>query len=232
MNPFGPSASPKPLWGRKLGIFDHLAAHPLLPIVALLVFFGCAVPAPSWGAASGRGRRCSPRFPRVRLSRTTANPTSGCQRSGQSSRQAETPPAASLRILFRKATGRFRGRASGGEGAFSIYRPVPTSPASGRKTANMAAGDLPAYPVVFNQRTKALGVLTRRLWLKLKEMRDTDGIAKEYGMALSFSNAAMQTSFYEVPEGIDLQTLRTRLQSDPRIMRVTLEVIDRIRQPR
>ena len=62
MNPFGPSASPKPLWGRKLGIFDHLAAI-LLPIVALLgVFWMCSsrpLVGSGFGAEGGDARLAS-----------------------------------------------------------------------------------------------------------------------------------------------------------------------------
>ncbi len=47
-----------------------------------------------------------------------------------------------------------------------------------------------------------------------------------------FPNAAMKTSCYEVPEGVDLLMLRERLRSDPRVERVTLEIIDRVYRPR
>ncbi len=120
------------------------------------------------------------------------------------------------------------------KGLFTIYRPAVdgVSPAPGVRVLQESSGDLPAHPVVFNQRTKALGVLTRNLWLKLKEMGDTEAIAGEYGLILSFSNPAMQTSFYRAPEGIDLKRLRERLQNDPRILGVTLEIIDRVHRPR
>lgn len=120
------------------------------------------------------------------------------------------------------------------KGLFTIYRPAVdgVSPAAGVRVLQDSSGDLPANPVVFNQRTKALGVLTRNLWLKLKEMGDTEAIAGEYSLVLSFSNPAMQTSFYRAPEGIDLKRLRERLLNDPRILGVTLEIIDRVHRPR
>lgn len=117
-------------------------------------------------------------------------------------------------------------------GLFTIYRPAETPSAAMTPDTSVSAEVLPAYPVVLNERTGALGVVTRRLWLKLRDMRDTDPIAREYGLDNSFSNAAMRTSFYEVPGGADIWALRARLRSDPRVERVTLEVIDRVLRPR
>lgn len=51
-------------------------------------------------------------------------------------------------------------------------------------------------------------------------------------MSLSFTSEAMATSFFAVPEGSDLLSLRSRLQADPRVPGVTLEVLDRTRRPR
>jgi hypothetical protein len=52
------------------------------------------------------------------------------------------------------------------------------------------------------------------------------------GLVVSFSNLAMETIFYETPAGADIENLRKRLQADPRIRRVTLDMVDRIRRPR
>jgi hypothetical protein len=79
---------------------------------------------------------------------------------------------------------------------------------------------------------KTLGVMTRNLWLKLADMNDSDSIAREYGLKPSYNSVPMQTAFYSAPGGIDLMQLRARLQGDPRILRVTLEVQDRIPRPR
>lgn len=116
-------------------------------------------------------------------------------------------------------------------GRFTIYRPAAATAAAVPPDAALAPTTPPSYPVVLNERTGALGVVTRRLWSKLKVMTDTDAIGREYGLEFSFANAAMRTSFYGVPGGVDIWALRTRLQSDPRVERVTLEIIDRVHRP-
>ena len=219
--------------GKTQGFFNRLA-NPFLPIVALLVFWGCTGPTPSWGASSGQREALIASLPRGEAFENDGQPyiwlptlraikrTSGnAARNVSSNSVSETGDDGENGELLEE------------RGLFSIYRPVVPSPVSGPKlAASLAAVNLPAHPVVLNERTNSLGVLTRILWLKLRDMRDTDGIAAEYEMTLSFSNAAMETSFYEVPEGIDLQEFRTRLRGDPRVLRVTLEVIDRIYRPR
>lgn len=122
------------------------------------------------------------------------------------------------------------------KGAFRIIRQSTAPSAATRTTAasqgaNSLSGS-PLHPVVFNKRTKTLGVVTRNLWLKLADMKDADVIAREYGLKPSFTSVPMQTAFYSAPGGIDLMQLRVRLQNDPRVLRVTLEVQDRIPRPR
>jgi hypothetical protein len=227
MNPFCPSVSLRLVPGGKTGMFNRHAC-PALSIVMLLVFLVCAGPASTWGAVSGQREALIASLPKGDVFDNDGQtyvwlPTLRAKKetSGNSTPGISRDPASE--VGSDGSTGEFLEK----RGLFSIYKPAPASSAAGMETANAVS----EHPVVLNQRIRTLGVLTRRLWLKLKEMRDTDGIAKEYGMTLSFSNAAMGTSFYEVPEGIDLQALRTRLLSDPRIVRVTLEVIDRIHRP-
>lgn len=111
------------------------------------------------------------------------------------------------------------------KGRFNIY--AGENRASGRR-----AGEDSARPVAFNLRTKSLAIVTGDLWLKLKDMKSAQAIAGEYNLVFSFSNPAMQTAFYRAAAGADMEILRQRLQADPRIMRVTLDMVDRIRLPR
>ena len=85
--------------------------------------------------------------------------------------------------------------------------------------------------MVLNLRTKSIGIITGRLWLKLKELSDARSMADAYGMTLSFVNTPMSTAFYDVPAGVDIFVLRKDLQKDPRVLRVTLDMVDRIRRP-
>jgi hypothetical protein len=114
------------------------------------------------------------------------------------------------------------------KGPYGIYGPpAPASPSQ-----RSAAGITPPHPIALNLRTKSLAIVTGRLWLKLKNMQDTQSIADDYGLVVSFSNPAMETSFYDTPADADIKNLRKRLQEDPRIIRVTLDMMDRIRRPR
>lgn len=123
------------------------------------------------------------------------------------------------------------------KGAFRIYH-QPTAPSAataegGAVSRNAGASpESPLHPVVFNKRMKILGVMTRNLWLKLADMKDADSIAQKYGLKPLYNCVPMQTAFYSAPGEIDLMQLRARLQNDPRILRVTLEVLDRIPRPR
>jgi hypothetical protein len=123
------------------------------------------------------------------------------------------------------------------KGAFRIYHQsvVPSAAAEEGGTPSRSISALPEpplHPVVFNKRMKKLGVMTRKLWLKLADMKDSGSIASEYGLKPSYNCEPMQTAFYSAPDGIDLMQLRTRLESDPRVLRVTLETLDRIARPR
>lgn len=86
-------------------------------------------------------------------------------------------------------------------------------------------------PVALNMHTKSLAVITGNLWLKLKDMQNARSIAVEYGLVFDFANDAMRTAFYKAPADADIKGLRERLQADPRIERVTLDMVDRIRRP-
>ena len=110
------------------------------------------------------------------------------------------------------------------KGLFTVYKPSRELQGTAREVAN--------YPVVLNLETNSIGIITGRLWLKLKELSDAGSMADAYGMTLSFVNDPMSTAFYDVPEGVDILTLRKDLDKDPRVWRVTLDMVDRIHQPK
>lgn len=90
----------------------------------------------------------------------------------------------------------------------------------------------PAHQVVLNLERNSLGILTGNLWLKLKDLEVAQSLADTYGMTLTFINTPMSTAFYETRDGIDILALRRVLNKDPRIVRVTLDIVDRISRPR
>ncbi len=119
------------------------------------------------------------------------------------------------------------------KGPYLIYKQSSASEAAVASGPSSGTG-VQTYPVVLNTQTHSIGILTGRLFLKLKDLQNADAIAKDYGLALSFVNIPMSTAFYEIPSGetVNLLALRTRLQSDDRILTVTLDMMDRISRPR
>lgn len=120
------------------------------------------------------------------------------------------------------------------KGPFALYEQTEAANTVGVRTlSKISAGDGFAYPAVLNLKTQSLGVLTGKLWLKLKDLSDADAIASDYALSLSFTNTALSTAFYEVPktESVDLLALRSKLLADSRVETVTLDMVDRIRQP-
>ena len=117
------------------------------------------------------------------------------------------------------------------KGLFLVYkRSQAAAPAI--RADNESALDTPTYPVVYNQDMKSIGILTGRLWLKLKDMADAPTLANAYHLSLSWTNNDMETAFYDIPENVDIQGLRKQLQADARVVRVTLDMVDRIRSLR
>lgn len=117
------------------------------------------------------------------------------------------------------------------KGRFIVYAPQEAASEANR-TAMAAPTAAAHYPVVFNRRTGRLGVVSRKLWLKLDRPADAAPIADAYSLQLAFVNPVMKTAFYTAPAGLDLHALRNALSGDPRVARVTLEIIDRTFRPR
>ena len=116
------------------------------------------------------------------------------------------------------------------KGLFSVYKQSQAAALSIRSD-NESALDVPTYPVVYNQETKSIGIITGKLWLNLKDMADAPSLAEAYHLSLSWTNNGMEMAFYDIPENVDIQTLRKQLQADTRVVRVTLGMVDRIRTP-
>jgi hypothetical protein len=117
------------------------------------------------------------------------------------------------------------------KGLFTVYRQSSSEQASIR-TVKGQSGDVQVNPVVLNLETKSIGIINGKLWLKLKDMQDAQSIANSYNITLSFVNIPMETAFYDFPNDVNILTLRNRLiEENPGILRVTLDMVDRIRLP-
>jgi hypothetical protein len=114
------------------------------------------------------------------------------------------------------------------KGLFSVYKQSQAAALSIRSN-NESALDVPTYPVVYNLETKSIGIITGKLWLNLKDMADAPSLAEAYHLSLSWTNNGMEMAFYDIPENVDIQTLRKQLQADTRVVRATLGMVDRIR---
>jgi hypothetical protein len=123
------------------------------------------------------------------------------------------------------------GEAMERKGLFTVYRQQLAEGPSIRTEGRQSAGTVLTHPVVLNLKTKSIGIVTGKLWLKLRDIQDARIISDAYGMTLSFVNVPMSTSFYEIPAEVDILELRKRLQDDSRILGVTLDMVDRIRHP-
>ena len=117
------------------------------------------------------------------------------------------------------------------KGLFSVFKKSQAA-APAIRADNESATDAPTYPVVYNLEMKSIGILTGRLWLKLKDMADAQPLTESYPLSLSWTNNEMETAFYDIPENVDIQELRKQLQADARVVRVTLDMVDRIRHLR
>jgi hypothetical protein len=117
------------------------------------------------------------------------------------------------------------------KGLFSVYKKLKATDPSIR-TENESAGNISTYPVVYNLEMKSIGIITGKLWLKLKNMQDASFIADMYNISLSFLNNEMETAFYNIPGDVNIQTLRKQLEADIRVLRVTLDMVDIIQHLR
>jgi hypothetical protein len=113
------------------------------------------------------------------------------------------------------------------KGLFSVYKQSQATAPSIR-AENESADNVPTHPVVYNLKMKSIGIITGKLWLKLKDMQDAPSIANMYNIPLYFANNEMSTAFYDIPGDVNIQTLRKQLEADTRVVRVTLDMVDEI----
>lgn len=111
------------------------------------------------------------------------------------------------------------------KGLFSVYKQSQATAPSIR-AENESADSVSTHPVVYNLKMKSIGIITGKLWLKLKDMQDAPFIANMYNIPLFFANNEMSTAFYDIPGDVNIQTLRKQLEADTRVLRVTLDMVD------
>ncbi len=119
----------------------------------------------------------------------------------------------------------------GKKGRFSIYR-SNSSGINSRKASKQHIGKNSERPVVQNRRTGRLAVVTGNIIVKLKDIGTAQNIAKTYNLELSFTNKFMKTAFFSSLDLSNLPALKNNLENDSRVIRVNLEIVDKIRKTR
>ncbi len=114
------------------------------------------------------------------------------------------------------------------KGLYALYR-HSFSEASSIRFERGDSEDVTVSPVVLNLRTGSFTVITGKMCLKLNDLEDVKDLADAYGIALSFVNQYLTLACYEIPPDVEILVLRKDLLNDPRVLRVTLDMVDRIR---
>jgi len=114
------------------------------------------------------------------------------------------------------------------KGLYALYR-HSFSEASSIRFERGVSEAVMVSPVVLNLRTGSFAVITGKMCLKLNDLEDAKDLADAYGISLSFVNQYLTLACYEIPPDVEILTLRKDLLNDPRVQRVTLDMVDRIR---
>lgn len=114
------------------------------------------------------------------------------------------------------------------KGPFLIYRSATIKRAALSVTADQTQL---TYPVVLNQRTQTLGILSGTLKVKVKNSDDAEILAKTYGLTIKRKFPRFKLVFFQTAPGQNLLTLNEELSADPKTAVVTIEIIEHIRTP-
>ncbi len=85
------------------------------------------------------------------------------------------------------------------------------------------------YPVTFNKNTKALGIVTGSITLKLHDSEDINDICDKFNLKLTYSALDIRTFFvFSKQPGSDLFQLEQELINYDKVARANLEIIDHV----
>jgi Open reading frame 2 N-terminal domain len=116
------------------------------------------------------------------------------------------------------------------KGHFQIFR---SNLETGNKT--MTCQNLysqQVFPVVLNNRTGNLGIVTGMIAVKLKDIEQASDIAADYDLVIKNAFAHLNTAFYSTQPGQDLIQLGTTLGDDSRIEKASIEVLEHLQVER
>lgn len=113
------------------------------------------------------------------------------------------------------------------KGRLVLYRSSSMKPAYVQSAAGTSV-----FPIVVNDRTGSLGVLTGNLIVKPRDMADADAIASGRGMEKIKAYPQLQVVFYRAKAGVDIADISAALQADPRVESAYPEIVERVRVPK
>ncbi len=112
------------------------------------------------------------------------------------------------------------------KGPFKIYQSGLTVENLTMSSQNLFAETL--YPVVLNNRTGNLAIVTGLLAVKLIDINEADNIAKEFNLAINRKFSHINTVFYVSGPDQDIIRLNQNLDDDSRIESATIDVLEHL----
>ncbi|MES2962996.1 MAG: hypothetical protein V4760_03835, partial [Bdellovibrionota bacterium] len=107
---------------------------------------------------------------------------------------------------------------------FTIYKPTDKTKIPGFTLEERTR------PVVVNQASGAIGVVTGTIVVRLKDFEEADSVASAFGLEYVSSDDSIATVFYKAPKGREIDDLIEMLRADGRVTRADAEIIQSTRQ--
>lgn len=107
---------------------------------------------------------------------------------------------------------------------FTVYKPADKTFVSGFKMEDKTR------PVVVNQASGAIGIVTGTIVVRLRDFEEIDAIAKTFGLEVVSSDDTIATAFYRAPKGLEIDDLIDSLRADGRVAHADAEIIQSMRQ--
>ena len=106
---------------------------------------------------------------------------------------------------------------------FIVFKPV-------NKAAGSFSVDDRTRPVVVNQASGAIGIVTGTIVVRLKDFEQAEALARAFGLEEVSSDDTIATVFYKAPNGREIDDLIELLRADERVNRADAEIIQSTRQ--
>ena len=115
------------------------------------------------------------------------------------------------------------------KGGFIIYKATGGPVQSVAALATLDNGSV--YPVVMNQRTGQLGIVSGMIAVKLTDMTDGDAVAQDHGIQLQSRFDHLGLAVYDVTIGEDVLAAAQALAADARVDSAEVEILEHFHVP-